>query len=119
MSKKDYIDAVNEIEVKESLKNETLNKAKQTKKINRFNKIYPIASYLNSMQVDFGPKFEEETCYATIKKDGIHEEYKNIEIKPAKQAKETYYKIDDGEFIKYNLGEKIRVEVGKRKRVFK
>lgn len=45
MSKKDYIDAVNEIEVNENLKNETLNKVKQEKvKIRKYNKIYPLAS---------------------------------------------------------------------------
>ena len=44
MSKKDYINAVNEIEVNEELKRKTLNKLKanQTKKV--YNKIYPIAS---------------------------------------------------------------------------
>lgn len=44
MSKKDYIDAVNEIEINEKIKKETLNKVKssQTKRV--YNKIYPIAS---------------------------------------------------------------------------
>lgn len=45
MSKKDYIDAVNEIKVNEELKQETLKKVTNTKKTPyRFNKIYPIAS---------------------------------------------------------------------------
>lgn len=46
MSKKDYIDAVNEIKVNEELKQETLKKITNTKKTPkyRFNKIYPIAS---------------------------------------------------------------------------
>lgn len=46
MSKKDYIDAVNEIKVNEELKQETLRKATNTKKTPkyRFNKVYPIAS---------------------------------------------------------------------------
>lgn len=46
MSKKDYINAVNEINVNETLKQETLKKATNTKKISkyRYNKIYPIAS---------------------------------------------------------------------------
>ena len=46
MSKKDYINAVNEINVNETLKKETLKKATNTKKNSkyRYNKIYPIAS---------------------------------------------------------------------------
>ncbi len=46
MSKKDYINAVNEINVNETLKQETLKKATNTKKNSkyRYNKIYPIAS---------------------------------------------------------------------------
>lgn len=46
MSKKDYINAVNEINVNETLKQETLKKATNTKKNSkyRFNKVYPIAS---------------------------------------------------------------------------
>lgn len=46
MSKKDYINAVNEINVNETLKQETLRKATNTKKTPkyRFNKVYPIAS---------------------------------------------------------------------------
>lgn len=46
MSKKDYINAVNEINVNETLKQETLEKATNTKKNSkyRYNKIYPIAS---------------------------------------------------------------------------
>jgi len=46
MSKKDYINAVNEIKVNETLKQETLKKATNTKKNSkyRYNKIYPIAS---------------------------------------------------------------------------
>lgn len=46
MSKKDYINAVNEINVNETLKQETLKKATNTKKNlkYRYNKIYPIAS---------------------------------------------------------------------------
>ena len=44
MSKKDYIDAVNEIEVKEELKTKTLMKIKETKKTKKYNKIYPLAS---------------------------------------------------------------------------
>ena len=46
MSKKDYINAVNEINVNETLKQETLRKATNTKKTpkHRFNKVYPIAS---------------------------------------------------------------------------
>lgn len=46
MSKKDYINAVNEINVNETLKQETLKKATNTKKKSkyRYNKIYPIAS---------------------------------------------------------------------------
>lgn len=46
MSKKDYIDAVNEIQVSEELKQETLKKAINTKKTPKykFNKVYPIAS---------------------------------------------------------------------------
>jgi len=44
MSKKDYIDAVNEVEVTEKLKNETLSKMQSidTKKV--YNKVYPLAS---------------------------------------------------------------------------
>ena len=44
MSKKDYIDAVNEIKVSDELKKETFNKIKQTPKKRRYNKVYPIAS---------------------------------------------------------------------------
>lgn len=46
MSKKDYVDAVNEIKVNEELKQETLRKVTNTKKTPkyRFNKVYPIAS---------------------------------------------------------------------------
>ncbi len=46
MSKKDYINAVNEINVNETRKQETLKKATNTKKNSkyRYNKIYPIAS---------------------------------------------------------------------------
>lgn len=46
MSKKDYINVVNEINVNETLKQETLKKATNTKKNSkyRYNKIYPIAS---------------------------------------------------------------------------
>lgn len=46
MSKKDYINVVNEINVNETLKQETLKKATNTKKKSkyRYNKIYPIAS---------------------------------------------------------------------------
>lgn len=46
MSKKDYINAVNEINVNETIKQETLKKANNTKKNSkyRYNKIYPIAS---------------------------------------------------------------------------
>ena len=46
MSKKDYINAVNEINVNETLKQETLKKETNTKKNSkyRYNKIYPIAS---------------------------------------------------------------------------
>ena len=45
MSKKDYINAANEIKVNEELKQETLRKATNTKKTPkyRFNKVYPIA----------------------------------------------------------------------------
>ena len=44
MSKKDYIDAVNEIKVSDELKKETFNKIKQTPKKRRYNRVYPIAS---------------------------------------------------------------------------
>ena len=44
MNKKQYIDAVNEIEVSNKLKNETLNKALQKTTQKRYNKAYPIAS---------------------------------------------------------------------------
>jgi len=44
MSKKDYIDAVNEIEINEELKRQTINKAKNQKRKNTYNRIYPIAS---------------------------------------------------------------------------
>ena len=41
MNKKDYIDAINEIEVNDKLKKETLNKIKQKKSYNR---VYAIAT---------------------------------------------------------------------------
>lgn len=44
MNKKQYIDAANEIEVSNKLKNETLNKALQKTTQKRYNKAYPIAS---------------------------------------------------------------------------
>ncbi len=44
MSKKDYIDAVNEIQVSEKLKEETIQKAAQVKSKKTYNKIYPLAS---------------------------------------------------------------------------
>jgi len=45
MSKKDYIDAVNEIEVRENIKRETINKTKhQNSKLRKYNRIYPLAS---------------------------------------------------------------------------
>ena len=44
MSKQDYIDAVNEIEVSDKLKRETYNKIEQPQKKRRYNKVYPIAS---------------------------------------------------------------------------
>lgn len=44
MSKKDYIDAVNEIKVSDELKKETFNKIKQTPKKRRYHRVYPIAS---------------------------------------------------------------------------
>ena len=45
MSKKYYIDAVNEIEVRENIKRETINKTKhQNSKLRKYNRIYPLAS---------------------------------------------------------------------------
>ena len=44
MSKKDYIDAVNEIKVDEKLKKETFEKASEKTVRRKFNKLYPIAS---------------------------------------------------------------------------
>ena len=44
MSKKEYIDAVNEIEVSENLKRDTFNKANQIPTQRKYNKAYPIAS---------------------------------------------------------------------------
>ena len=44
MSKKDYIDAVNEIQVDEKLKKETFEKVREKTVRRKFNKLYPIAS---------------------------------------------------------------------------
>ena len=44
MNKKEYIDAVNEIEVSEKLKRDTFNKANQIPQQRKYNKAYPIAS---------------------------------------------------------------------------
>lgn len=44
MSKKDYIDAINEIEVSEKLKKDTFSKTSKISTSTKYNKIYPIAS---------------------------------------------------------------------------
>lgn len=44
MSKKDYIDAVNEIQVDEKLKKETFEKVREKTVRRKFNKLYPLAS---------------------------------------------------------------------------
>ena len=44
MNKKDYIDAMNEIEVSEKLKNETIHKVSEKPTKAKYNKIYPLAS---------------------------------------------------------------------------
>ncbi len=46
MSKKDYIDAVNEIEVRKGLENEVIKKAKEGKGKRKYNIIYPISSLI-------------------------------------------------------------------------
>ena len=44
MNKKDYIDAMNELEVSENLKNETIHKMSEKPKKAKYNRIYPLAS---------------------------------------------------------------------------
>lgn len=44
MNKKDYIDAMNELEVDEKLRREMINKMKENKKERKYNRIYPLAS---------------------------------------------------------------------------
>ena len=45
MNKKDYIDAMNEIEVSEKVKRATLNKIKEQPKRKTYNKLFPLASF--------------------------------------------------------------------------
>ena len=44
MNKKDYIDAMNELNVSQKVKNETIHKVKETPARKTYNKIYPLAS---------------------------------------------------------------------------
>ena len=89
MSKKDYINAVNEIEVNEELKRKTLNKLKanQTKKV--YNKIYPIASIAIMCAVILGIALPNKTI-APIK-EVEYSEVQNTSKLPKVENFESLY----------------------------
>ena len=89
MSKKDYINAVNEIEVNEELKRKTLNKLKanQTKKV--YNKIYPIASIAIMCAVILGITLPNKTI-APIK-EVEYSEVQNTSKLPKVENFESLY----------------------------
>jgi len=103
MSKKDYIDAVNEIKVDENLKRETLNKMK-SKKTRTYNKIYPLASLAVMCAIAitiFVPNMQQKN----IKDEIGYQEVKETSTLPKVENFETLYAMLEERTEEYNYFE--------------
>lgn len=84
MSKKDYIEAMNEIEPREALKKETFNKVTEIKK-KKQNKLYPILSFAMMCMIALGitvaMPFNKEKKGHEMKETTLGKEESQVEIK--------------------------------------
>lgn len=107
MSKKDYIDATNEIKISEKLKNETLNKMQLTEIKRKYNKVYPIASLTIMCAIIMAIVMPnkilapvEELSYAEVKEESKLpkvENFENLHAMLKKRANEE----TDGRFLNF------------------